>query len=102
MLTLHETVARAIKSRVDAFSDRRLNDGDDVWRERELELRCGVAATANAIAVALKRDDDTLDLAEFASACGLHVSDGRDNYSDCYPGELTWERPRATTAQKES
>jgi hypothetical protein len=23
------------------------------------------------------------------------VYDGRDNYSDCHPGELTWERPRA-------
>ena len=41
-------------------------------------------------------------LERFAAACGLYVSDGRDNYSDCHPGELTWERPRDTTAPKES
>ena len=86
-------VAAAIKSRVDKFSDRRLNDGDDVWEARELELRCGVAATASAILVALKAADATLDVAAFAAACGLYVSEGRDNYSDCYPGELTWEKP---------
>jgi hypothetical protein len=28
--------------------------------------------------------------------CGLYVSDGRDSYSDCCPGKLTWEQPRAT------
>jgi hypothetical protein len=105
LTTTYALVARAIKSRVDAFSDRRLNDGDDVWRERELELRCGVAATANAIAVEFAGRDTTFDVAAFAAACGLHVSDGRDNYSDCYPGELTWERPRAEVVpnpQKES
>jgi hypothetical protein len=93
--TTYNLVARAIKTRVDAFSDRRLNDGDDVWRERELELRCGVAATANAIAVEFHAANSTFDLAGFAAACGLYVSDGRDNYSDCHPGELTWERPRS-------
>lgn len=82
-------LASAIRSRVAKFSDRRLNDGDDVWRERELELRCGVAATANAICVALDLNAQT-----FAVACGLYVSDGRDSYSDCHPGELTWEKPR--------
>lgn len=102
MLTTYKLVAadvaRAIKSRVAAFSDRRLNDGDDVWRERELELRCSVAATANAIAVELKTSDRTFDVAAFAASCGLYVSDGRDCYSDCYPGELTWERPRSEAA----
>lgn len=95
-MTSHDVqlVARAIKSRVDAFSDRRLNDGDDVWEARELELRCGVAATANAIAVEFARSDTTFNLARFAAACGLYVSEGRDNYSDCRPGELTWEGPR--------
>jgi len=110
MMTTYDLVAGAIKSRVDTFSDRRLNDGDDVWRERELELRCSVAATANAIAVALTfaDDDDLFDIASFAAACGLYVSDGRDSYSDCHPGELTWERPRprdkvvANTAPMES
>lgn len=85
-------LAGAIRSQVAKFSDRRMNDGDDVWRERELELRCGVAATANAICVALG-----LDATTFAAACGLYVSDGRDSYSDCYPGELTWEKPREST-----
>jgi hypothetical protein len=101
-----QIVARAIKSRVDVFSDRRLNDGDDVWEACELELRAAVAATANAIAVELADSDETFDLVSFATACGLYVSDGRDNYSDCHPGELTWERPRdavaATPAPKES
>ena len=94
----YKLVARAIKSRVDAFSDRRLNDGDDVWEAREMELRCGVAATANAIAVefADADEDAAFDIAHFAAACGLYVSEGRDNYSDCHPGELTWERPRDT------
>jgi hypothetical protein len=89
-------LAIAIKSQVDKFSDRRLNDGDDVWLARETELRCGVAATANAICVALQ-----LDVASFASACGLYVSDGRDNYSDCRPGELTWEAPVAAKKAQE-
>ena len=84
-------VAVAIKSQVDKFSDRRLNDGDDVWLARETEFRHGVAATANAICVACKAANAQFDVARFAAACGLHVSDGRDNYSDCYPGELTWE-----------
>lgn len=99
---LCERVARAIKSRVDTFSDRRLNDGDDVWRERELELRGSVAATANAIAVEFTDNDaghGLFDIARFAAACGLYVSDGRDNYSDCHPGELTWERPRNTVVE---
>jgi hypothetical protein len=95
VLTTYNLVARALKSRVDTFSDRRLNDGDDVWEARELELRCSVAATANAIAVSLAGHDTTFDVAQFASACGLYISDGRDNYSDCHPGELTWERPRS-------
>jgi hypothetical protein len=90
---LQAIVASAIKSRVDAFSDRRLDDGDDIWRERELELRYGVATTANAIFVAWKATDAALNVVEFAAACGLHVSNGRDNYSDCHPGELTWEAP---------
>ncbi len=94
----YDLTARAIKSRVEKFSDRRLNDGDDVWEARELELRCAVAATANAIAVAFASSDPTFDLAAFAAACGLYVSEGRDNYSDCFPGELTWEKPRATAA----
>lgn len=98
MLTTYQPVARAIKSRVDAFSDRRLNDGDDVWEARELELRCAVTATANAIAVELAADDPAFDVAGFAQACGLFVSDGRDSYSDCRPGELTWERPRSVEA----
>jgi hypothetical protein len=93
--TTYEQVARAIKSRVDTFSDRRLNDGDDVWEAREMELRCGVATTANAIAIEFAGSDSAFDVARFAAACGLYVSDGRDNYSDCHPGELTWERPRS-------
>ena len=105
-MTTYELVARAIKTIVDAFSDRRLNDGDDVWEARELELRCAVAATANAIVVELMSADIMFDLDQFAEACGLYVSDGRDNYSDCRPGELTWERPRASVvtepATKES
>lgn len=96
-------VAVAIKSQVDKFSDQRLNDGDDVWHVRETEFRHGVATTANAICLALKTEADraftALDAAEFATACGLYVSDGRDNYSDCFPGELTWEAPRAAKEQ---
>jgi hypothetical protein len=84
-----DKLAKAVRGQVDKFSDRRLNDGDDIWRERELEYRLGIAQTANAICVALD-----LDAALFAAACGLYVSDGRDSYSDCYPGELTWEKPR--------
>lgn len=84
-------LAEAVRGQVAKFSDHRMNDGDDIWRERELELRDGVAATANALCVALKLDAKT-----FAAACGLHVSDGRDTdtYSDCRPGELSWEKPR--------
>jgi hypothetical protein len=89
-----ELLAKAIKTQVSAFSDRRLNDGDDVWHAREVELRCAVAATATAICVAITLD--ALDTAWFASACGLHVSNGRDTYSDCRPGELTWEAPIPT------
>lgn len=84
-----DKLATAIRGQVGKFSDRRLNDGDDIWRERELEYRLGIAQTANAIRVALDLDAKT-----FASACGLYVSDGRDTYSDCCPGELTWEKPR--------
>lgn len=93
-MTKRETkqLAEAVRHQVAKFSDRRLNDGDDVWRERELEYRRGVAETANAVCVALN-----LPAAEFAAACGLYVSDGRDSYSDCHPGELTWERPRTET-----
>jgi hypothetical protein len=81
-------LAEAIRHQVEKFSDRRLNDGDDIWREREIEYRRGIAETANAICVALQ-----LDTATFAAACGLYVSNGRDSYSDCRPGELTWEKP---------
>jgi hypothetical protein len=95
LTTTQKLVADAIKSRVEAFSDRRLNDGDDVWRERELEMRCEVAKTANAIAEALA--DDGFDSLAFAAACGLYVSNGRDNYGDCYAGELTWEQPVPST-----
>ena len=94
-------VTGAIKSQAAKFSERRLNDGDDIWHAREVELRCGVAATANAIYIALKAADPTLDAAEFAAACGLYVSDGRDNYSDCFPGELTWESAPAYIATGE-
>ena len=97
--SLHMQVARAIKSRVDAFSDLRLNDGDDVWRERELELRGSVAATAHAIMIEFASNVTLFVVARFAEACGLYVSDGRDNDSDCHPGELTWERPRNTVVE---
>jgi hypothetical protein len=86
-------LAQAIKDQVGKFSDRRLNDGDDVWREREIEYRRGIAETANAVCVALQ-----LDTTSFAAACGLYVSDGRDSYSDCRPGELTWEKPRESAS----
>lgn len=102
MTTTYRLVARAIKSRVAAFSDQRLNDGDDVWEASELELRCTVAQTANAIAVEFAKSDSAFDTARFAEACGLYVSDGRDNYSNCYPGELTWERPRVVTPVPDS
>lgn len=82
-----QRLAQAIRSQVARFSDRRLNDGDDIWREREIEYRRGIAETANAICVSLD-----LPAEAFAAACGLYVSDGRDSYSDCHPGELTWER----------
>lgn len=82
-------LAAAIQGQVAKFSDRRLNDGDDIWRAQELELRRAVSATANAICVALRVDAKT-----FAAACGLYVSDGRDSYSDCAAGELSWEKPR--------
>ena len=90
MLTTHyKLVSRSIRYCVAAFSDRRLNDGGDVWwRERELELRCSVAATANAMAVKFADNDSAFDIAQFAAACGLYVSDG----------ELTWERPHGTDA----
>jgi hypothetical protein len=97
-----ELLAGAIKSQVDKFGDRRLNDGDDVWLARETELRCGVAATANAICVAATANAICVTLqlgaAQFAVACGLYVSNGRDNYSDCRPGELTWEVPMERTS----
>lgn len=100
MLTTHyKLVSRSIRYCVAAFSDHRLNDGGDVWwRERELELRCSVAATANAMAVKFAANDSAFDIAQFAAACGLYVSDGRDNYSNCHPGELTWERPHGADA----
>jgi hypothetical protein len=81
-------IAEAVRHQVGKFSDRRLNDGDDIWRERELEYRRGITETANAICVALG-----LDAEAFATACGLYVSSGQDSYSDCQPGELTWEKP---------
>lgn len=97
LTTTQKLVAEAIKHRVDAFSDVRLNDGDDVWRERELEQRCEVAKTANEISKALEVIADlehaSFDREAFATTCGLFLSNGRDNYSDCYPGEVTWERP---------
>jgi hypothetical protein len=88
-----DRLAAAIRVQVEKFSDRRMNDGDDVWHEREIEYRGAVASTANAICVRLQ-----LDAATFAEGCGLHVSDGRGTYSDCYPGELTREKPREGTA----
>ena len=102
MTKFQAIVADAIKSQVDTFSDRRLNDGDDIWRERELELRYGVAATANAIFVAWKATDAALNVVEFATACGLYVSSGRDNYGDCCPGELSWESPPSPTTLEEA
>lgn len=39
-LTICEMVASAIRSRVDAFSDRRLTDGDDVCHPGELTWKC--------------------------------------------------------------
>jgi hypothetical protein len=84
-----ERLAKALRGQVGKFSDPRLNDYDYVWREREIEYRCAIAETANAVCVALQ-----LDANAFAAACGLYVSDGRDSYSDCRPGELTWEKPR--------
>lgn len=81
-------LTEAVRHQVEKFSDRRLNDGDDIWREREIEYRRGIAETANAVCVALQ-----LDAAAFAAACNLYVSNGRDAYSDCHPGELTWEKP---------
>jgi hypothetical protein len=90
----YRLLANAIKSQVDRFDDRRLNDGDDVWLARETEYRRGVAETANAICGTLEGTDRTFDRAWFAAACGLYVSNGRDTYSDCYPNQLTWEKPR--------
>jgi len=88
-----DRLAAAIRGQVAKFSDRRMNEGDDTWREREIEYRCAVAQTASAICVALQ-----IDVAPFAAACGLYVSDGRDTYSDCYPGDLSWEKPREGAA----
>lgn len=78
-------VASAIKIQVDAFSDLRMNG--------EAEMRTSVARTANAIAAGLEATVG-FDKFEFAKACGLCISNGRDTYSDCQPGELTWEIPR--------
>lgn len=92
----HVVVASAIRRQVEKFSDRRLDDGDDVWRERELELRAGVARVANEIAKGFSAEDPrTFKVEKFAEVCGLYISFGRDNYSDCYPGEVTWEKPAA-------
>jgi len=87
-----DRLARAIRDQVAKFSDRRLNDGDDLWCEREIAYRHGIAETATAVCAALH-----LDAAAFAAACGLYVSNGLDSYSDCPPGELTWEKPRGAT-----
>lgn len=89
----YDLIASAIRRLVEKFSDRRLNDGDDVWRERELEYRRGVAETANEIFVELSKKNPMIRASRFAEACGLHVSAGRDNYGDCRPGEITWEAP---------
>lgn len=83
-------LAAVVRAQVAKFSDSRLNDGDDIWHARELEYRGTVATMANEICAAFG-----FDVASFASACGLYVSDGRDTYSDCRPGELSWESPRS-------
>ena len=83
-----QRLAEAVRGQVAKFSDRRLDDGDEILLERELEYRRGIAETANAVCVALQ-----LDAEEFATACGLYVSNGRDVFNDCHPGELTWEKP---------
>lgn len=88
-----DMVAKAIQSQVAKFSDERLDNGDDVWLERELAFRDGVVATANAIRSEIVPTHVQFDVARFAAACGLYVSNGHDNYSDCHPGELTWEVP---------
>lgn len=88
-----ERLAKALRGQVGKFSDSRLNDYDHSWRDPEIEYRRSIAETANAVCVALQ-----LDAATFATACGLYVSDGRDSYSDCRPGELTWEMPRGDAA----
>jgi hypothetical protein len=85
-----DKLAGAIRGQVATFNDRRLNDYDYIWRMGEIEYRRGVAATANAVCVALQ-----LDAAKFAEACGLYVSTGRDAYGDCHPGEISWEKPRS-------
>ena len=85
-----QRLAEAIKGQVAKFSDRRLDDGDEILLERELEYRRGIAETANAVCVALQ-----LDAAAFAAACGLYVSHGQDTFNDCRPGELTWEKVTA-------
>ena len=82
-----QRLAEAFKGQVAKFSDQRLDNGDEILLERELEYRRGIAETANAVCVALQ-----LDAAAFAAACGLYVSQGRDTFNDCHPGELTWEK----------
>jgi hypothetical protein len=91
---IHKLVARAIKTQVEWFSERALCSGDDSLHRRECAFRCGVARTAQAIAREFHAEHAPFDIAGFATACGLYVSDGRDTYSDCLPGQLTWERPR--------
>lgn len=91
----HAPIAAVIKSQVRKFDDKRLND-DDLFA-REAEYRRATAELANAICDAFKDHSTKFDVAKFAAACGLYVSDGRDTHSDCSPGQLTWEKP-ATAA----
>lgn len=87
-------VASAIHRRVEKFSDRRMTDGNELWREREIALRCTVAALANEIAKGFEAENPRVfDPAKFAAVCGLYISHGGDNYSNCLPGQITWENP---------
>lgn len=98
----HAPIAAVIKSQVEKFNDERLNAGkagDQVGyaiQALEVTYRRATAEMANAICVAFKEASSSFDVATFASACGLYVSDGRGEhgtYSGCHPGQLTWERP---------
>jgi len=83
-------LAVVVLEKVKKFNDRKLNDGDRFWHAEEFKYRETVAAMAESLCETFKFHRPT-----FALSCGLYVSEGRDNYSDCRPGELTWEKPRA-------